>query len=336
MVFSSLRNFRSQWFPPKPSFTEGHVPSQNGRVFIVTGGSAGIGFELVKLLYGTGATVYMTSRSKDRAERAIKAIATGTAAPANPGTIKFLHLDLDDLESVKTAAETFGRQENKLDILWNNAGAGPLHVEVGARTKQGLEAMVGVHCVATLLFTQLLVPQLRRAVLSSPRGTVRVIWTCSFLGEASSPTHGIEFEFLDPGTFDRTRNYAVSKVGSWMLGREMASRYADDGIVSITQNPGNLKTGSYDGYPVVAMFFINRVLHHPKYGAYTGLYSGLSPDISLEHSGSYVMPWGRLRSDSNCPRRDIIYAMTPRSQGGLGVTGKFWDWCERQWQPFIS
>lgn len=60
----SFFKLRSQFFPPKPTFTEKDVPSQRGKVFIVTGGNSGIGFELCKMLYGTGATIYMAARSK--------------------------------------------------------------------------------------------------------------------------------------------------------------------------------------------------------------------------------------------------------------------------------
>lgn len=151
---------------------------------------------------------------------------------------------------MKSAAASFARQESKLNVLWNNAGTGALGVKVGARTKQGFEAMVGMHCIAAQLFTQLLIPQLRAAVgTNAPRGSVRVVWT--FLGDASSPTNGIDFTTLEKGTSDRTRNYAVSKIGNWMLGREMAIRYPD--IVSVTQNPGNLKAGSYAGTPALAV-----------------------------------------------------------------------------------
>lgn len=64
MSLASLRNLRTQWFPPKAAFTEKELPLQTGRVFIVTGGNAGVGFELCKILYGSGATIYMASRSK--------------------------------------------------------------------------------------------------------------------------------------------------------------------------------------------------------------------------------------------------------------------------------
>ena len=59
----AFRDAYTQLFPPKPTFTERDLPSQSGKVFIVTGGSTGVGYELCKMLYETGATVYLTSRS---------------------------------------------------------------------------------------------------------------------------------------------------------------------------------------------------------------------------------------------------------------------------------
>lgn len=54
----------TQIFPPAPTFGEGDVGLKKGKVFIVTGGNQGVGFELCKMLRGTGATVYIASRSK--------------------------------------------------------------------------------------------------------------------------------------------------------------------------------------------------------------------------------------------------------------------------------
>ncbi|KAJ5687270.1 hypothetical protein N7536_009889 [Penicillium majusculum] len=281
----------------------------------------------------------MASRSKERAESAIQSIVKVEPAPKSPGKIKFLHLDLNDLESVKGAATTFAQQESKLDVLWNNAGTGANLVEAGAKTAQGFEAMVGMHCIATLLFTELLRPQLRAAAAApeTPRGSVRVVWISSFLAEGASPPNGIDFAVLDKGTKDRTRNYAVSKVGTWMLGRELArrSQVDQDNIVSVVQNPGNLNAGSYAGTPAVAMFFIGPLLHEAKFGAYTELYAGLSSEITLEKNGAYIIPWGRIRPDKDCPRRDIVTAMTPTEDGGLGYPTRFWEWCEQQWKPFV-
>ncbi|KAK2035032.1 NAD(P)-binding protein [Colletotrichum zoysiae] len=336
MSLVTFRNWRTQHYPPVPSFTEEHITPQNSRVFIVTGGNAGVGFELVKLLYTTGATIYMASRSKERAKKAIEAITDAAPTLKNPGVVKFLHLDLDDLDIVKSAAASFARQESKLDVLWNNAGMGALNVPVGSRTKQGFESMVGMHCIAAQLLTRLLLPQLRAAVADGPGGSVRVVWTSSYLAESTSPAHGVDLGLLGKGATDRMRNYAQSKAGNWLLGREMAARHGAEGIVSVTQNPGNVRAGSYAGVPALAMPVIDFLfLHETRYGGYTELYAGLSPEISLETNGAYVVPWGRIRPDGDCPRKDLLDAMKSEAEGGTGYAAKFWDWCEEQWAPFV-
>jgi hypothetical protein len=43
--------FRQSAWIPNPELTEKNLPNQAGRVFIVTGGYAGIGYELSKILY---------------------------------------------------------------------------------------------------------------------------------------------------------------------------------------------------------------------------------------------------------------------------------------------
>ena len=122
-----------------------------------------------------------------------------------------------------------------------------------------------------------------------------------------------------------------------MLGRELArrSQLEQDNIVSVVQNPSNLNAGSYAGTGAVAMFFISPLPHEAKFGAYTELYAGLSPEITLEKNGSYVIPWGGIRPDKDCPRRDIITAMASTEDGGLGYPTRLWEWCEEQWKPFV-
>lgn len=261
---------------------------------------------------------------------------TDTAESKTPGHIKFLQLDLSDLDSVKAAAATFSQQESKLDVLWNNAGTGGFMVEVGARTAQGFASMMGMHCIATLLFTELLRTKLRAAAaVLSGNGAVRVVWTSSISADDNAPQNGVDLDELKDGSSDLLRNYAASKAGSWLLAKEMARRYREDGIVSVAQNPGNIKTNSYTGVPAVAMLFLNRILKDPKLGGYTEMYAGLSPEITLKDSGAYIIPWGRIRPDKDCPRQDIIKAMVPEKEGGLGYDTKLWNWCEEQWKPFV-
>jgi NAD(P)-dependent dehydrogenase (short-subunit alcohol dehydrogenase family) len=163
----------TQYWPPAPTLTEKNVDSQAGRVFIVTGGNQGVGLELIKMLYPTGAVIYMASRSESRAEDAIKSV-TATD-PSGAPRLKFLHLDLDDLNIVRSAAKTFSEHESRLDILWNNAGIGA--VPVGSKTTQGIEAHMGINVIGPLLLTHLLLPKLQAAAAVSPKNSVRIVWS---------------------------------------------------------------------------------------------------------------------------------------------------------------
>ncbi|KAI0965999.1 NAD(P)-binding protein [Xylaria arbuscula] len=317
---SKLRSLFSQYYPPEPIFTEAQLApgSQSGRVFIVTGGNTGIGFELCKLLIRTGATTYMASRFKDKAEAAIKTISDSIPQETpGKGLIKFLRLDLNDFQVVQEAAKEFARQGRD------------------SMTAQDLEPLIGIHCVATLLFSELLRSLLWAAAADNPNpGATRVLWLASNLVETSAPNNGIDFAKLDRGYENRATNYAVSKAGTWMLTREYGRRYAKDGILSLTVNPGNVKAGSYAGTPWPIMAILNAtMLHETTYGAYTELYAGLSPDLKPEDYVNYVMPWGRVGAIDVAWRQDVVKAMNPEDEGGLGYGQKLWEWCEEQWKP---
>jgi NAD(P)-dependent dehydrogenase (short-subunit alcohol dehydrogenase family) len=315
-LFSSML---TQFWPPPPSFTEKDVPSQEGRVFIVTGGNQGVGLELIKMLYPTGAVIYMASRSKERAEHSIKEVVS--TDPSGSARLKFLHLDLDDLNAVRSAARTFSERESRLDIIWNNAGIGG--VKVGSKTKQGIEAHIGVNVIAPFLFTQLLLPKLQAAAAASPNHSVRIIWTGSFMMEGRSPKGGYSLKDIEKGgTNDPYVNYAMSKAANWILADEYGKRYGKDGIISVVQNPGNLKTEIYNGQPKLMMFFVNGLLYPPKMGGYTELYAGLSPEITAKDQGGIIIPWGRVQARN--PRKDICEAL----ERGKGK--ELWDWIEAQ------
>lgn len=64
--------------------------------------------------------MYIASRSKARVEDAISKMRTQKGVQ----DVRFLKLDLQDLQGVKAAAAEFMEKESRLDILINNAGVG--------------------------------------------------------------------------------------------------------------------------------------------------------------------------------------------------------------------
>lgn len=86
----------------------------------MTGGYSGVGYELSKILYEHGGSVYIAGRSNTKGENAIAEIRE--AAPKSYGRLEVLSIDLSDMSSVKAAAATFLAKESRLDVLVNNAG----------------------------------------------------------------------------------------------------------------------------------------------------------------------------------------------------------------------
>lgn len=134
------------------------------KVFIVSGSSAGVGKELAQILYSRNAKVYVAAEKASNVIAQIK-----SKFPDSKGDLVYLA----DLTAIKKSAEDFLSKEQRLDVLWNNAGV--MATPQGSVTKQGYELQLSTNNVAPFLFTQLLTPILARTAKSARPGSVRVV-----------------------------------------------------------------------------------------------------------------------------------------------------------------
>jgi retinol dehydrogenase-12 len=142
MALSGLKSFWNQSFRiPAPPLTEKNLPDQTGKVHVVTGGYAGVGQELARILYSKNATVYVAGRSLDKANISISA--TKFLFPSSKSRIEFLKLDLADLSTINKSAEEFMAKESRLDVLVNNAGV--MFPPAGEKDEQGHELQMGTN-----------------------------------------------------------------------------------------------------------------------------------------------------------------------------------------------
>jgi NAD(P)-dependent dehydrogenase (short-subunit alcohol dehydrogenase family) len=125
-------------------------------------------------------------------------------------------------------------------------------------------------------------------------------------------------------------NYAQSKAGNIYLASEFAKRHGKDGIVSVSWNPGNLKTELQRHTDLFQKTAMRPLLYPAKNGAYTELYAAASPDLTVADGGQFIAPFGRKFE----PRLDIKKGLKEKSDGGSGVGAQFWDWCEKTTREF--
>ncbi|KAK6429456.1 hypothetical protein LTR95_014393, partial [Oleoguttula sp. CCFEE 5521] len=154
---------------------------------------------------------------------------------------------------------------------------------------------------------------------TSPSGSVRVVWTASVAVEfAQTP----DANFATPALVPQ-RDYEKSKVGNWFLAAALAKQCPE--ILSIVQNPGNLKTQIVRHFSSIVPLLAAPLLYHAKYGAYTELWAGLSENLTLQDNGCYVVPWGRLHP---APRADTAGPVQDLLENDFGVAADFREFCE--------
>ncbi|KAH8674172.1 short-chain dehydrogenase [Xylariales sp. PMI_506] len=306
------------FFPSKATFTDEHVPDEAGKVFIVTGSSGGLGKELAQILYQKNATVYIAARSETKALAAINDMKD--SCPTSTGRLEYLHLDLSDLSTIKETANQFLQKESRLDVLWNNAGV--MTPPSGSKTAQGYELQLGVNSIATFLFTRLLHPVLAATAQSAPKNSVRVVWVSSgSIGMAPKPA--VDFNNMDYAQDEsQMTKYQRSKAGNVLHAAEFARHTAGQGILSLSLDPGILKTDLQRTVPTPMRFILGLIASEPKNGAYTELFAGLSPSITEKDNGKWVAPFGFIAP----VRSDLL-------DEDLGK--KYWEWTEKQVTPYL-
>ena len=126
---------------------------------IYLGASAGIGKETALDLAKRGAKVIMCSRNQKKAEEALKDI----IERSGNNNVHFRLLDLASLKSVRKCAESLMESEDKIDYLINNAG---IVVTERTMTEDGFEMHFGANHLGHFLFTELLLPLLKKSAAS--------------------------------------------------------------------------------------------------------------------------------------------------------------------------
>jgi NAD(P)-dependent dehydrogenase (short-subunit alcohol dehydrogenase family) len=189
------------------------------QTILVTGATDGLGRALARELAARGATVLLHGRTKARLEDTRREIVEATGSDR----LRTYLADLASLEQVRRLGREVAGDQERLDVLVNNAGIGG----DGPRQQSadGLELRFAVNYLAPFLLTELLLPLLRRSV---PARIVNV---------ASVGQVPIDFDdvMLERG-YDALRAYRQSKLAQIMFTFELAERLRAAGESGVTVN----------------------------------------------------------------------------------------------------
>ncbi|WP_410573622.1 SDR family NAD(P)-dependent oxidoreductase [Amycolatopsis sp. cmx-4-61] len=215
-------------------WTERAVPSQRGRVAVITGANTGLGFAAAKVLAERGATVVL----------AVRDVGKGKQAAARLGAradVTVRELDLASLESVRAAAAGLHATLPKIDLLINNAG---VMYPPRRTTRDGFELQLGTNHLGHFALTGLLLD------LLLPVAGSRVVTVASIAHRIRA---GIHFEDLQwENSYDRVAAYGQAKLANLMFAYELQRRLAPHGTTaSLAAHPGVARTELMRNSPAV-------------------------------------------------------------------------------------
>jgi NAD(P)-dependent dehydrogenase (short-subunit alcohol dehydrogenase family) len=265
-----------------------------GKVVVVTGATSGIGEVAAQRLADMGARIVLVARDKTRGEAALARLRrddTGRSHSVHYG-------DLSRISEMKRLALEIAAAEPRIDVLINNAGAmfGSRHV-----TEDNLELTFAINHMAYFVLTR----GLRERLLGS--SPARIINT------ASGAHKG---RVLDLEDLQSTKGYSAvdvygrSKLCNILFTRELARRWAGQGVTANCLHPGFVATRFGDGSGA----FLSRAVRvakifaiSPEKGAETIVYLASSPDVA-SISGEYfhqcrpATPTAQARDDTTAAR----------------------------------
>ncbi|UUU27759.1 SDR family NAD(P)-dependent oxidoreductase [Streptomyces sp. DSM 40750] len=200
------------------------LPSAEGRIFLVTGGNAGIGYFVAEQLAATGAVVVLGSRDAAKADAAMASIRSRVSG----ARVRHLQLDLADLSSLKTAVDMLDLDH--LDAVVYNAGVA-LDDPPRRETGDGHELMFGTNHLGHFALTQWLAP------LLSAASAGRIVTVGSFAARSERLDLG---DLQSVQDYRSKRTYGRSKLAQMCFGFELDRRLRAVGspVLSVVAHPG--------------------------------------------------------------------------------------------------
>lgn len=313
-LLSSVSVYAADRVAPKPDWSTSDMPSQQGRIALVTGGTSGMGYEDALALARAGAEVIIAARNPERGAEAIARIKT--AVP--DAKVQFEQVDLADLSSVRALAKALNQRLPRLDVLINNAAI--MSPPERVTSADGLELQLATNYLGHFALTGMLVPLLRESQ------DARVVSVSSIAAARGV----INFEDLQSSqAYNPFGAYAQSKLSilHWAFALQRRSDAAGWRIRSIVVHPGVAVTELIARGPGLDSEFgkqwaVDREKYHSAaQGALSTLYAATAPEAV---GGAYYGPTGEDQK-----RGPLGFANTPPAATNKADSDRLWNLSEQ-------
>jgi NAD(P)-dependent dehydrogenase (short-subunit alcohol dehydrogenase family) len=195
-----------------------------GKAAVVTGATAGIGFETARLLALHGATVLITGRGQQRGSDAVRAIRDA----ADHGEVDFVPVDHSSVAANENLAALIMSRFGHLDVLVNNVGGIFAKRQL---TADGYELTLALNFLAPFTLTEALMPR-----LTTGPGIVRCVnvVSSSFKMTKGDPFNDLQAEHDYTGISAHARAKLLTLLWTMELSRTTPSGK----LASTAVNPG--------------------------------------------------------------------------------------------------
>lgn len=264
--------------------------SIDGSLVIVTGGNSGIGLETARKLSDTGARVVIACRDMDKAEKTINDLGLLTHNP-----VKYLQLDLSDLNSIHTFSEKFLEIYGTPDVLVNNAA---VYMRKYVKTSFGMEYTMAVNYMGPFYLSNLMLPHMAR--LDGETRIVNVTSDAYHVRDFKSPFSSSKHE-------KGFNAYSQSKRALMYFTFELAERIKKTAITVNCVNPGQASTNIWPAdalYWKIAGKIISMFADPPSYAAENVVYTASSNELS-GISGKYINNLAVVEPKEGAFKKDV-------------------------------
>ncbi|XP_037546696.1 retinol dehydrogenase 12 [Nematolebias whitei] len=249
----------------------------DGKTVLITGANTGIGKETAMDMAQRGARVILACRDMTKARIAADEI----RQKSGNGNVTVKKLDLASLQSVRDFAKDVQENEDRLDVLINNAG---IMMCPKWKTEDGFEMQFGVNHLGHFLLTNCLLDLLKKSAPS------RIVIVSSLAHERGR----IHFDDINlDKEYKPEKSYYQSKLANVLFARELAARLQGTNVTVYSLHPGVIRT-ELGRHSLQTMALWKRILFsvliflikNPWEGAQTTIYCAVD-ESAANQSGLY-------------------------------------------------